>query len=68
MNAQPKIKETPFVPEGPQPLVRQIALGAAYPVPARGPLRAAVEAVQGMTQAPMAICTGCGQSGGARLC
>lgn len=55
MNAQPQIKETPFTPEGPQPLVREIAPGAAYPVHALGPLRAAVEAVQGTTQAPVAI-------------
>ena len=41
--------------EGPQPLVREIAPGEAYPVQALGPLRAAVEAVQGMTQAPVAI-------------
>lgn len=55
MNAQPQIKETVFTPEGPQPLVREIAPGAAYPVHALGPLRSAVEAVQGMTQAPVAI-------------
>lgn len=52
MNAPHAIQ---FTPEGPQPLVREIAPGAAYPVHALGPLRAAVEAVQGMTQAPMAI-------------
>ena len=45
----------PFTPEGPQPLVREIAPGAAYPVQSLGPLRAAVEAVQGATQAPVAI-------------
>ena len=45
----------PFTPEGPQPLVREIAPGAAYPIHALGPLRAAVEAVQGLTQAPVAI-------------
>lgn len=45
----------PFAPEGPQPLVRDIAPGAAYPVEHLGPLRAAVEAVQGMAQAPVAI-------------
>lgn len=45
----------PFTPEGPQPLVREIAPGEAYPVHALGPLRAAVEAVQGVTQAPVAI-------------
>jgi len=55
MNAQPQMKETAFTPEGPQPLVRDIAPGAAYPVHALGPLRAAVEAVQGMTQAPVGI-------------
>jgi len=55
MNAQPQMKETPFTPEGPQPLVREIAPGAVYPVHALGPLRAAVEAVQGVTQAPVAI-------------
>lgn len=55
MNAQPQIKETLFTPEGPQPLVREIAPGAAYPVHALGLLRAAVEAVQGVTQAPVAI-------------
>lgn len=35
--------------------MREIALGAAYPVHALGPLREAVEAVQGITQAPLAI-------------
>ena len=46
---------TPFVNEGPQPLIREIPAGLAYPVEALGPLRAAVEAVQAMTQAPLAI-------------
>jgi hypothetical protein len=55
MNAEPRFKETPFTTEGPQPLVRELAPGAAYPAHALGPLGAAVEAVQGMTQAPMAI-------------
>lgn len=53
MNALPQ--EIPYRPEGPQPLVRSIAAGDAYPVQALGPLRAAVEAVQGMTLAPVAI-------------
>ena len=48
-------KPIPVAPEGPQPLVREIAPGAAYPVAHLGPLRAAVEAVQGMAQAPVAI-------------
>lgn len=52
MNAPQPIQ---YTPEGPQPLVRDIAPGAAYPVHALGPLRGAVEAVQGMTQAPIAI-------------
>ena len=45
----------PFKTEGPQPLLREIAPGDAYPVDALGPLRTAVEAVRGMTQAPVAI-------------
>lgn len=45
----------PFTPEGPQPLLREIPAGAAYPVHALGPLCDAVEAVQGMTLAPIAI-------------
>ncbi|MEP0390750.1 MAG: YfjI family protein [Erythrobacter sp.] len=55
MNAQAAMEETPFTPEGPQPLVREIPPGARYPVNALGPLKEAVEAVQGMTQAPVAI-------------
>jgi len=47
--------EEDFLPEGPQPLVREFPKGEAYPVEALGPLRAAVEAVQGMTLAPVAI-------------
>jgi len=49
------LRPTPFIAEGPQPLLREIAPGAAYPVAALGPLRAAVEAVQGVTQAPVAV-------------
>jgi len=55
MNAGARLKETPFTPEGPQPLVREIAPGEAYPVASLGPLRDAVQAVQGVTQAPLAI-------------
>ncbi len=44
-----------YTPEGPQPMMRKIVTGAAYPVHALGPLRGAVEAVQGITQAPIAI-------------
>lgn len=53
MNAMPE--PIPFTSEGPQPLLREIPPGQPYPVQALGPLRAAVEAVQGMTQAPVAI-------------
>ena len=52
MNAPQPIQ---YTPEGPQPLVRETPTGAAYPVASLGPLRDAVEAVQGMTQAPVAI-------------
>ena len=52
MNAPQPI---PFKAEGPQPLLRDIPSGAPYPVAALGPLRGAVEAVQGMTLAPIAI-------------
>lgn len=53
MNAMPET--IPFITEGPQPLLREIPPGEAYPVHALGPLQAAVQAVQGMTQAPIAI-------------
>lgn len=52
MNAQ---QETPFTPESPQPLMREIPPGAAYPVKALGPLKDAVEAVADISQAPIAI-------------
>lgn len=55
MTALSKIEPVAFTPEGPQPLVREIAPGEAYPVRALWPLRPAVDAVQGMTQAPVAI-------------
>ncbi len=50
-----EIKPIPFSTEGPQPLLRPIAKGEAYPVAALGPLEAAVRAVQDKTQAPVAI-------------
>lgn len=50
-----KAAAIPFTPEAPQPLVREIPAGAPFPVQHLGPLRAAVEEVQGMTQAPVAI-------------
>ena len=52
MNAPEPI---PFKAEGPQPLVRAIALGLSHRMDALGPLREAVEAVRGMTQVPVAI-------------
>lgn len=55
MNAQTPLIEKPFAAEGPRPLVRSIPPASPYPVHALGPLRAAVEAVQGQTQAPVAI-------------
>jgi Protein of unknown function (DUF3987) len=45
----------PFMPEGPQPLLRKIPKGELYPVDALGPLREAVEAAQDVTKAPPAI-------------
>ena len=52
MNA---VNTIPFKAEGPQPLVREIPYGAAYPAEALGPLRDVVQAVQQATQAPLAI-------------
>lgn len=49
------ITPKPFTAEAPQPLIREIAKGADYPIDALGPLRAVVEAVQSRTQAPTAI-------------
>lgn len=51
-------KPIPLIKEEPQPLIRKIPEGQKYPIEALGPLRAAVEAVQAMTQAPMAIPAG----------
>ena len=51
-------REAPLPFEGPQPLLRKIAPGDPYPVAALGPLRPAIEAVQGMTLAPIAIPAG----------
>ncbi len=49
------LQPTPYIEEGPQPLLREIPRGADYPKNALGPLREAVEAVQRATQAPIAI-------------
>lgn len=53
MNAMPE--PIPFQSEGPQPLLREIPKGEPYPVEALGALREVVEAVQDVTQAPVAI-------------
>ena len=55
MNMLRPLSEAPYAPDGPQPLVRDIAHAAAFPVDALGPLRCMAVAVQGMTQAPLAI-------------
>lgn len=44
-----------FLPETPQPLIRETAPGLPYPVHALGDLREAVDAVHGQTLAPVAI-------------
>ncbi len=49
------LKAEPFAPEAPQPLLREIAPAVAFPAEALGPLRKAVEAVQDISQAPVAI-------------
>lgn len=56
MSAKPQdFRPQDFRPEGPQPLLREIPPGAPYPVAALGQLRAVVEAVADITQAPAAI-------------
>lgn len=47
--------EEEFQPEGPQPLVRSVPAGKPYPVHALGPLKQAVEFVQGRTLAPVEL-------------
>jgi hypothetical protein len=47
--------EEDFLPEGPQPLVREIKAGQPYPIDALGPLKGYVEYVRGRTLAPSAI-------------
>ncbi|KPF91319.1 hypothetical protein IP81_11440 [Novosphingobium sp. AAP83] len=60
MNAPANIKDRleqaeTITPDQPQPLLRELPDGLPYPVDALGPLQGAVEAVQHMTQAPVAI-------------
>ncbi|WP_374763253.1 YfjI family protein [Yunchengibacter salinarum] len=51
-------QEIPAPSDGPEPIVAQSPRPATFPVEALGPLRPAVEAVQGQTQAPVAIPAG----------
>lgn len=55
LNTHATVQPISFKAEGPQPLLREIPPGEAYPVEALGPLRAAVQAVQDISQAPLAI-------------
>jgi hypothetical protein len=50
-----ELQPVQFNPEGPRLLLREIPSGEAYPVASLGPLRPAVEAVQGSSLAPVAI-------------
>ncbi|WP_416881281.1 YfjI family protein [Marivita sp.] len=47
---------SPFTPEGPTPLIRDLPEAAPYPVAALGPLREAAEAIATATEAPVAMC------------
>ena len=53
MNVHPQ--QIDYQPDGPEPLLTPLPGQEDFPVMALGPLRPAVEAVQGMTQAPIAI-------------
>lgn len=52
VNNPAAVEPISFCAEGPQPLMREIPPGEAYPIEALGPLRAAVEAVQGRPLPP----------------
>jgi hypothetical protein len=56
-----------FAPE-PQPLLREIPEGAAYPIKALGPLQDAAIAIADITQAPAAICAQAVLSVGSLAC
>ena len=47
---------TPFTPEGPTPLIREVPEAAPFPVAALGPLRKPAEAIAIATEAPVAMC------------
>lgn len=49
-------KETPFLPEGPTPLIRKMPEAAPFPVNALGPLKEPAEAIATATEAPVAMC------------
>ena len=54
--AQAYVEAIPVdTPDGPIPLIRETPAGAAYPVPALGPLDPAARAIHDITQAPVAI-------------
>lgn len=55
MNPAAAVDLQSYAPEGPQRLLREIAPGRPYPLAALGPLRTVVEAVQDVSQAPVAI-------------
>jgi hypothetical protein len=50
------IEATPFTPEGPTPLIRDMPEAAPFPVAALGPLREPAEAIAHATEAPVAMC------------
>jgi hypothetical protein len=47
---------TPFAPEGPTPLIREMPEARPFPVAALGPLRGPAEAIATATEAPVALC------------
>lgn len=51
-----KSDPSPFTPEGPTPLIREMPEAAPYPAHALGPLREPAEAIATATEAPLAMC------------
>lgn len=47
---------TPYTPEGPTPLIREMPEPESYPVAALGPLQRPTEAIASATEAPVAMC------------
>src|SRR6056297_2397193 len=50
------VEATPFTPEGPTPLIRDMPEAAPFPVSALGSLREPAEAIAAATEAPVAMC------------